>query len=254
VLLAEDNLVNQRVATGLLQNRGHHVTVVGTGREAVAAVEREVFDIVLMDVQMPEMGGLEAAMAIRERERHVGGHVRIVAMTAHAMVGDRERCLAAGMDGYLAKPVDRERLISVVEGQSRGDAATSTVRTSPGAFDKGQALARLGGDEDLLADVVRLFLVDCPKHLVTIKSAVERRDVEGIRAGAHALKGAAGNLSARTLADAAAILERIANEGRLDAAESGWRRVWTEASEFMDALRRSDAATPLEVTHARVDC
>ena len=104
VLLAEDNVVNQRVAVGLLSQRGHHVTVTNNGREALAALERETFDLVLMDVQMPEMGGLEATAAIRERERHTGGHVRIVAMTAHAMTGDRERCLAAGMDAYLPSP------------------------------------------------------------------------------------------------------------------------------------------------------
>src|SRR4029079_650770 len=110
LLLAEDNVVNQRVAVGLLSKRGHQVTVVTNGREALDAIERDRFDLVLMDVQMPEMGGLEATIAIRERERTSGGHLRIVAMTAHAMTGDRERCYAAGMDGYLSKPIDPLRL------------------------------------------------------------------------------------------------------------------------------------------------
>jgi signal transduction histidine kinase/CheY-like chemotaxis protein len=122
VLLAEDNIVNQRVAVGLLARRGHKVRVVNNGREAIAAVEREAFDLVLMDVQMPEMGGFEATAVIRERERQTGGHVPIVAMTAHAMAGDRERCLAAGMDGYLSKPIDQQRLFAVVERGSTGDA------------------------------------------------------------------------------------------------------------------------------------
>ena len=106
ILIAEDNIVNQRVAVGLLAKRGHDITVAHNGLEALAELERGAFDVVLMDVQMPEMGGLEATAAIRERERVDGGHLRIVAMTAHAMKGDRERCLAAGMDGYLSKPIE----------------------------------------------------------------------------------------------------------------------------------------------------
>jgi CheY-like chemotaxis protein len=114
--VAEDNVVNQRVVSGLLSRRGHRVVMVSDGREAVAATEREPFDIVLMDVQMPGMGGFEATAAIRERERETGLHLRIVAMTAHAMNGDRERCLAAGMDGYLSKPIDSKLLFESVEG------------------------------------------------------------------------------------------------------------------------------------------
>jgi signal transduction histidine kinase len=115
VLVAEDNIVNQRVAERLLTKRGHLVTVVSNGREALAAVEHGAFDLVLMDVQMPDMDGFEATAAIREWERESGRHVRIVAMTAHAMNGDRERCLAAGMDGYLSKPIDPRTLFDAVE-------------------------------------------------------------------------------------------------------------------------------------------
>ena len=115
VLVAEDNIVNQRVAAGLLTRRGHQVTVVNNGREAVAAVQRDAFDLVLMDVQMPEMDGIEATAAIRAWERQRGTRIRIVAMTAHAMVGDRDRCLAAGMDGYLSKPIDQRSLFETVE-------------------------------------------------------------------------------------------------------------------------------------------
>jgi len=115
ILVAEDNIVNQRVAAGLLTRRGHAVTVVGNGREALDALRREAFDLVLMDVQMPDMDGFEATAAIREWERQTGARIRIVAMTAHAMAGDRERCLAAGMDGYLSKPIDQRALYAVVE-------------------------------------------------------------------------------------------------------------------------------------------
>jgi CheY-like chemotaxis protein len=123
VLVAEDNVVNQRVVVGLLSRRGHRVVMVSNGEEAVAATERETFDIVLMDVQMPGMGGFEATAAIRARERETGHHVRIVAMTAHAMNGDRERCLAAGMDGYLSKPIDSRMLFASVEGDAAPAAA-----------------------------------------------------------------------------------------------------------------------------------
>jgi PAS domain S-box-containing protein len=115
ILIAEDNIVNQRVAAGLLTRRGHQVTVVGNGREALEALQAGAFELVLMDVQMPDMDGFEATAAIREWERATGGHIRIVAMTAHAMKGDKERCLAAGMDGYLSKPIDQRSLYAVVE-------------------------------------------------------------------------------------------------------------------------------------------
>jgi PAS domain S-box-containing protein len=116
VLVAEDNVVNQRIAARLLAKRGHIVTVVGTGRQALEALARDSFDIVLMDVQMPDMDGFEATAAIRRLERETGGRIRVVAMTAHAMQGDRERCLAAGMDDYLSKPIDHRLLFDVVEG------------------------------------------------------------------------------------------------------------------------------------------
>jgi signal transduction histidine kinase/CheY-like chemotaxis protein len=121
VLLAEDNIVNQRVAVGVMRKRGHVITVVNTGVEALAALERETFDIVLMDLQMPEMGGLEATIAIRMREKGTGHHLRIVAMTAHAMHGDRDRCLAAGMDGYLSKPIDPILLHAILEQDAVGN-------------------------------------------------------------------------------------------------------------------------------------
>jgi CheY-like chemotaxis protein len=125
VLLAEDNVVNQRVALGLLQRRGHDVTVVSTGAEALDALTKAAFDVVLMDVQMPVMGGFEATAAIRRAEVQTGQHLRIVAMTAHAMSGDRERCLAAGMDGYLAKPIDPAVLFAAVEKAPEGDISSA---------------------------------------------------------------------------------------------------------------------------------
>ena len=128
ILLAEDNPVNQRLAAKLLQKRGHSVVVAANGAEAVAAFERQAFDLVLMDVQMPEMNGFEATAEIRSRERLTGAHIPIVALTAHAMNGDRERCLEAGMDGYLAKPVNPADLYAAIEGAVVANASLPTAR------------------------------------------------------------------------------------------------------------------------------
>ena len=115
VLLAEDNAVNQMLAVRLLEKQGHQVTVTANGREALAALDRQKFDVVLMDVQMPEMDGFEATTAIRLREQHTGAHLPIIAMTAHAMQGDRQRCVAAGMDDYISKPISNGELIAILE-------------------------------------------------------------------------------------------------------------------------------------------
>jgi CheY-like chemotaxis protein len=115
ILLSEDNLVNQKLAVRILEKRGHEVVVAANGRQAIETYEREWFDLILMDVQMPEMDGIEATRYIREREKERGGHIPIVAMTAHAMKGDRERCLEAGMDDYVSKPIKPEQLFSVID-------------------------------------------------------------------------------------------------------------------------------------------
>jgi len=248
ILLAEDNLVNQRVALGILTRRGHQVTVANNGRETIDAVERERFDLILMDVQMPEMGGFEATAIIREREVKTGDHTRIVAMTAHAMTGDRERCLAAGMDGYLSKPIDQGLLFDVVEQGSAGVVAQVALPAEPALFNQSELMHRLGGDVDLLTDVVRLFLDDCPKRLAAIKNAVDLRDAELIRTTAHALKGAAGTLSATRVYEAAQTLERLGTDGRLEPAEAAWRTLSTEAANLMDTFRQMDAAKTAERT------
>ena len=236
VLVAEDNVVNQRVASGVLRKRGHEVTVVGDGQQAVAAVAGQTFDMVLMDVQMPNMDGFEATAAIRAGEAVSGGHLRIIAMTAHAMTGDRDRCLRAGMDGYVSKPFDVRLLCAVVEQE---EAAPSLA---PPGFERAAALERLGGDTQLLSEVIQLFLVDCPLRLAAIKAAVDARDGDAISREAHGLKGAAGNLSAVSLFETAEILEQLGRENRFDAAEAALRRLTTEAARVLDALRHTDAA------------
>jgi len=237
ILLVEDNVVNQRVASGLLTRRGHHVTVTQDGREALTRLDQETFDLVLMDLQMPVMSGLDATAAIRLRERATGQHVRIVAMTAHAMNSDRERCLAAGMDGYLSKPIDPPMLFAVVEQEGDGGGVQPVI-AKPVAFDEDALRERLSGDHELMTDVIRVFLEDLPMRLGAIKSAVTARDAEALRTAAHALKGAAGNLSAGGLFEAARVLERVGAESRMDAAEGAWRQLSVEATNVIDVLRR----------------
>jgi len=243
VLLAEDNPVNQRLAASLLERRGHKVTIAANGREAVDAVAQTKFDIVLMDVQMPEMGGFEATAAIRAVERTTGVRLPIVAMTAHAMKGDRDRCLAAGMDEYLTKPLDSKLLCGTVE-------RLAGVRTSAAAIDAAaaprspavvdvpdQVLARVGGDRQLLAEISRLFLDDAPRHLEKIRAALDAHDGEALRRAAHGLKGAAANFDADGVVHAARTLEEIGRTARFDGADASWRELSAETDRLLAVLR-----------------
>jgi two-component system sensor histidine kinase/response regulator len=206
--------------------------------------------MVLMDVQMPVLGGIDATIAIRNREKTSGGHVRIVAMTAHAMTGDRDRCLDAGMDGYLSKPINPQMLFAVVEQQhddSRpaADADAEHASAAERIFDPAALLNRLCGDADLMTDVIAIFLEDCPARLAAIKDAVTRRHAGDLRSEAHGLKGIAANLSATGLFEAAQVLERIGAECRMIAAEAAWRQLSVEASHVIDLLR--DRPVPARV-------
>jgi signal transduction histidine kinase/CheY-like chemotaxis protein len=244
ILLVEDNLVNQRVAVGLLQGRGHHVTVCANGQEALAALETAGFDLVLIDLQMPVMGGLEATAVIRERERASGGHLRIAAMTAHAMTGDRDRCLAAGMDDYLPKPIDPQLLFAIVEGAS--PTATPPAWHSPAVIDDVDLLARVGGDAALAHEVLVLFAEDSPARLAAVDAAVAMHDVASLRRVAHAIKGAAATIGARDLAAAAVSLEQAATSGDGPglAAEAGRVRAAAAAVQAALTLRLSPQPAP----------
>jgi signal transduction histidine kinase/CheY-like chemotaxis protein/HPt (histidine-containing phosphotransfer) domain-containing protein len=233
VLLAEDNPVNQRVAVRLLTKRGHHVTLVDNGRAAVEAAEHEPFDVVLMDIQMPEMGGLEATAAIRAREAQTGGHLKIVAMTAHALKGDRERCLDAGMDDYLTKPIDRLRLFAAVE----PDHASAPPVSERPAFDADCIPARFSGDVDLFREVGQLFLEACPDHLAQIRRALDAGDWERLRVEAHTLKGAAGTVGAEQVAAAAEALERLTQPPQADASRAQIGRLEAACGDFVESLR-----------------
>ncbi len=244
ILLAEDNIVNQRVAVGLLTRRGHRVTVVDNGRAAVDAAMARPFDLVLMDIQMPVMGGVDATAELRRRERDGAPRLRIVAMTAHAMTGDRETFLAAGMDGYVSKPVDPDVLFAVVEQEPSAEPAPADQPPIQPVLDRETLLARVGGDTRLLGEVIQLFLEDCPRQLSLIKTAIDDGDADRIRTTAHALKGAAGNMSAKALFDSAHVVERLGATGRIDASRAAWRRLSAAA---IDAMTTLNTLKPSEV-------
>ena len=220
ILLAEDNAVNQKLAVRLLEKWGHAVTLAENGRQAVeayAAAGPGGLDLILMDVQMPEMNGFEATAAIRVTEGERQGRVPIIAMTAHTMQGDEERCLAGGMDGYVSKPIDAARLFDVVEAlgsSGRPPSAIPTAAADP-AWDKSAALDRIGGDEDLLREVTGILLAEVPAHLQHLRDALGCGDADSVAAEAHKLKGAIGLFEARTGVAAARQLEEVGRTGDL---------------------------------------
>ncbi len=227
VLVAEDNAVNQRLAVRLLQKWGHHVAAASTGREVIDWLERERFDVVLMDVQMPEMNGFEATWAIRADEAASGRHVAIIAMTAHAMKGDRERCLQAGMDGYVAKPIDPDELWNLLQslpGMSHDEEAERSGAT-PASVDASALVERVGGDLDLLADLVSLFGENSQALLDDLERALEARDCEAASRVAHSLKGSIGNFSTGPAYETVRAVEQAARAGSLDEAARGLTRL-----------------------------
>jgi two-component system, sensor histidine kinase and response regulator len=219
VLLAEDNAVNQKVVIGMLANGGHEITVVDNGRDAVAAVRREPFDIVLMDVQMPGMSGVEATEAIRNAERGSTAHVPIVAMTAHAMKGDRERFLAAGMDDYVSKPLRIDEVLATIEAATRGQRQAAAIQLREGStaadLDVEAMLAGLGGNRALLAEVIDVFLADAPLRLADVRAALEKGDATAIAAQAHTLKSMVGLFTTSEPFAAARELEAVGKQGDL---------------------------------------
>jgi CheY-like chemotaxis protein len=240
VLVAEDNPVNQQVASGLLEHAGHVPSVATNGREVLALLENEAFDLVLMDVQMPGMDGLEATAAIRARERGTGAHLPIVALTAHVMKGDAERCLAAGMDGYLTKPLQlrelEDEVARVLEG--RAPAAAPPSPALSGRVDAVRLLERVGGDTKALARIVRTFVADGPKQLARIRAAVDADDPEALRRAAHALKGAVSNFAAGPATKAALRLQTMGERQDLSAAAGAFARLERELTVVFTDLRR----------------
>jgi PAS domain S-box-containing protein len=226
ILLAEDNLVNQRLAAWLLEKRGHRLVIANNGREALAAFEEAErgapsakrpdqrsalcasrsapFDLILMDVQMPDTDGLEATAAIRRREQASGQHIPIIALTAHAMEGDRDRCLAAGMDDFISKPLQDDELFRVIAAHCPAAPVHETT-----------ALARVGGNAGLLKELVELFRGECPGLMADMRQAIIQKDASRLRRVAHTLKGSAATIGAAAVSEAAWRLESMGRTGDL---------------------------------------
>ena len=225
ILLAEDNPVNQTLAIHLLEKQGHTMVVANNGTETLAALQdpsARRFDVILMDIQMPDMDGFEATAAIRENEKVTGQHLPIIAMTAHAMKGDRERCLAAGMDGYVAKPVHPDELIRAIESLVEAPRATPPEPAPPAStaiLDKETILNRMGGDLDLLRGVMDIFAEDLPRMMANIQKAIEAKSPKALREAAHSLKGAIGNFTSEGAFEAALRLEVMGHNEDLTRAE-----------------------------------
>lgn len=260
ILLAEDGIVNQQVAIGVLDKRGHHVTLASDGIQAIAAWRREPCDLILMDVQMPGMDGLEATRIIREQERTSGGHVPIIAMTANAMAGDRNICLAAGMDGYIAKPIDFQKLYAVLaefaplardhdaRSPAPAPAAMEASLIPPASGDKvcdlHAVLQRIPGGLDTARHLAEALCEECPRLMQDIHEGLQAADATRVRRGAHTMKGSASLFDAHTVVASAERVEALARAGNLAAAEPLVAELERDVACLMAALKQATCVTP----------
>lgn len=249
VLLAEDNLINQKLTLRILEQQGHDVTVVTNGQEALAAYDPDAFDLVLMDVQMPLMDGYEATARIREREAQTNTHMPIIALTARAMQGDRERCLDAGMDDYISKPMRKQKVQEVIQRngpyrrpdeaesvEAGSGEATPSTEDRPPALDWDVLLDRFGGDWSFIDEVTALFVEERAVQTERIEAAIEAGDAEALQHAAHTLKGAAANLHAEPTREAALRLETIGASGDLSSAREAYGALRRELDRFEAAV------------------
>jgi CheY-like chemotaxis protein len=198
-------------------------------------MNQQYFDLVLMDVQMPEMDGFEAALAIRAEEKNTGRHIPIIAMTASAIKGDRERCLAAGMDDYVPKPVRAETLFQAIRNLT-GEATAPPTPSLSGVLDEAAMRARTGNDTSLLRELADLFLQECPRLLTALRDAVTSADALALERAAHALKGVVGNFAAQQAFQAAEVLETMGRESELCHAAEAYARLEQEIEQLQTVL------------------
>ncbi|MFN0012506.1 MAG: response regulator [Phycisphaerales bacterium] len=250
LLLADDNEMNQDAGRRILERRGHTVVIAANGLEVLARLEKEKFDLVLMDMQMPDMDGLTATARIRENEKASGAHLLIVAMTSNAMSGDRERCLEGGMDGYVSKPVNRKELFDTIEGltatQRPASAAppvappppppAAAAHTKP-LIDRAELMENLGDDHDLLVQLAATFHATGPKLLGDLRAAFAAGDAPGVEQWSHKLAGKFGVFFAHDAVKAARELEGLARAGNLAAAAPSLARLETHSAAFTAALK-----------------
>ncbi|MFZ1873992.1 MAG: response regulator, partial [Chania sp.] len=212
ILVAEDNLINQQLAINFIRKLGHTSEVVGNGKLALQKLEQDQYDVVLMDLQMPEMDGIEAVQHIRAQEKQQPGkHQPIIAMTAHAMKGDREMCLTHGFDGYISKPILLENLGAEIQRVYH----LSQAEPEAPLFDYPQALAQLSDDKTLFNELVTIFIEELPALLASLHTALEKRDFDAIRRSAHQLKGECLHFACAPLENRLIQIEQAAMAGNL---------------------------------------
>lgn len=220
ILLAEDNIVNQTLAVKLLGKMGHSVAVASNGREALRMLGMHDFQMVLMDVQMPEMDGLDATRAIREKELDTGTHIPIVAMTAHAMIGDRERCLESGMDDYISKPITPNELSQVIEKVLKTMEDESGILLNEfkpkNMIEEAELLGRIGGDFHLLKDLINMFMEEYPQTLNSIRRAALKGEMDDFKIACHSLKGSIATFSSSSATRAIVMLETLKDMERFE--------------------------------------
>ncbi len=237
ILLVEDNLINVKVATAFLQRLGLDRQVAANGSEALGLLAGRPFDVVLMDLEMPDMDGLTCTCKLRAGEAgELNRRVPVVAMTAHALAGSRERCIAAGMDGFISKPVDYGELAAILARVSQAGEASPA---EAGLFDRDTILERFDGDEDLLQEVIDTFLADAPLKLSALEQALQAEDWDRMEARAHALKGNALTMAARSSAELCAKLEEAAKSGDANEASEAYESVRAELVQVMGAMENS---------------
>jgi CheY-like chemotaxis protein len=255
VLVAEDNPVNQKVVLRMLEKMGHIPTIAANGKEALATLAANSFDLLFMDVQMPEMDGLTATKIIREGEKQTGLRLPIIAMTAHAMRGDQEVCLEAGMDGYISKPVSGKRIeetiasLLISEPEVGPLPIVKVVPSSLISWDGAKALERVDGDEQLLHEIVQIFLEESPKQLADLKRAVTEADAQLVERTAHGFKGELGYLGMPTLSQRAHELEQMGHTCNLDHATEVFAVFEAEVSAVAANMRCMQGAKHEAVSH-----
>jgi PAS domain S-box-containing protein len=246
ILLAEDNPINQNLTVRLLNKQGHDVVVAADGKDALAAVARQPFDLILMDLQMPEMDGLEATGVIRSQESARGGYgpggssIPIVAMTAFAMTGDRDKCMQAGMDDYVTKPVRAQELYAAID-RIAERIATQSPTANPDttdAIDWSAALEYVAGDEQMLRDLVRIFLAEAPRWLLELRQAIAANQMTDVKRTAHNLKGSVRLFGSKSAFDSAFLLEQMSRSGNLSEAAGALAALEQTIERILPMLRQ----------------
>jgi|GEM_PF-1305171 len=235
VILAEDNVVNQRIVDTALKKRGHKVVLAQNGREVLEALKGGEFDIILMDIQMPLMDGYNATIEIRKREQGTDKHIPIIALTAHALKGDREKCIEVGMDDYISKPIDPNDLIKKIEKFEIKEDRLPHFNSTQAVLNRKALLNRVEQDQNIAVELAKLFLVDTRKHTESLKDAIDKRQYDKIQELAHLIKGSAISIGAEKLSSSALLIWHAAGAAQME-------RITRNFSEFQEELKTLQAA------------